>query len=109
MREAYLLPAFIKLALSIQEPKDVLDGQEGVDHWRAGFTGSHLATFLHRQAEVGVWGATEQKTGLTAYRFARDSLSENMLRDVTCLTPTAPFRCMLANFPGVPKIHGRIQ
>ena len=35
-----------------------------------------------------IWGlgATEQKTGLTAYRFARDSLSENMLRDVTCLT-----------------------
>ena len=36
-----------------------------------------------RSVYIWVWGATEQKTGLTAYRFARDSLSENMLRDVT--------------------------
>ena len=35
---------------------------------------------------LGVWGATEQKPGLTGSRL-RTLLRDNMLQDITCLTP----------------------
>jgi hypothetical protein len=42
------------------------------------------------RVDLGVWGATEQKTGLTVSRI-RTLLSDNMLQDITCLTPATPF------------------
>jgi hypothetical protein len=50
----------------------------------------HFETMCYFFLQLGVWGAMEQKTGLTGSRI-RTLLSDNMLKGITCVTPITPF------------------